>query len=41
MLPTNHWNEHRNHNGGVKRWDEEAKKVCNIIGRTTSTNEMP
>jgi hypothetical protein len=38
MLRANHWTYHGVLNGGVRERTEEAKGVCNPIGRTTSTN---
>jgi hypothetical protein len=33
---------HRNHNGGVREKTEGAERVCNPIGRTTtSPNQNP
>ena len=42
MLKTNRGTEHGVLNGGVREKTEEAKGVCNPIGRTTiSTNQTP
>jgi hypothetical protein len=42
MLETNHGTEYGVLNGGVREKTEEAKGVCNPIGRTTiSTNQTP
>jgi hypothetical protein len=42
MLEANHWTEHRDPSGGIKRRAEGVERVCNLIGRTTiSTNQNP
>lgn len=42
MLAANHWIEHGDPNGGVRGRTEVAERVCNPIGRTTtSTNQTP
>jgi hypothetical protein len=49
MLAANHWTEQRDSNEGVRERTEEAKGVCNSIGRTmistiqnpTPTPELP
>ena len=40
MLEANHWNEHRDPNGGVRERTEGKEEVYNPIGRTViSTNQ--
>jgi len=42
MLATNHWTEHKDTNGGVRKRTEGTEEVCNPIGRTIiSTNKIP
>jgi len=39
MLAANYQTEHRNPNGGIRKRTEEARGLCNPIGRTIiSTN---
>jgi len=42
MLAANHWTEHRDVNGRVRKRTKGAKGVCNPTGRKTiSTNQTP
>jgi hypothetical protein len=42
MLAANHWiTKHRVPNGGARDRTEGDEGVCNLIGRTTSTNQTP
>jgi hypothetical protein len=42
MFAANHWTEHRVPNGEVRERTEEAKRLCNTIGRTKiSINQTP
>ena len=40
MLAANHQTEHGDHNEGAKERPEEAKRGCNLMGRTLPTNQI-
>jgi hypothetical protein len=41
MLAVNHWTEHRVPNRGVREGIEGVEGVCNPMGRTISSNQIP
>ena len=41
MLAANHWTEYEDPSGRVRKRTEGAEGVCNPIGRTISTNQIP